>query len=311
MNPRTANRRGVTLVELLVVTGVIAILIALTLPAVQGARESARRVQCRNNLHQIGVATHNFHSAHGQLPDIARPLTELLPLVEGKPLYEALKTPHPHPLGKKYPPTPAIYVCPSDPLSEPALTSVSYIINGGSDIGAESGIWTWKSFTNRRKWRDVTDGLSNTALFSERLSLSLEYRGDDSSQLAPAHVARRDPLRYVWRTDLEFPPGEERGLVAWCLNESNRAGAELSWARFGDRRISEGSFYNHLLPPNQWYFGNGIDVAKGPIPASSLHAGGVNVLMADGAVRFVSSNVDLDVWWAVGTRASGDVVGDF
>lgn len=98
----SARRRGFTLIELLVVIAIIAVLVGLLLPAVQAARESARRSQCSNNLKQIGIATHSFHDAKGHLPSSVRPLlsstvragvfVRLLPFIEQKTLWDKYDT---------------------------------------------------------------------------------------------------------------------------------------------------------------------------------------------------------------------------
>src|ERR1700676_3675353 len=121
-------RRGFTLIELLVVIAIIAVLIALLLPAVQAAREAARRAQCVNNLKQIGLAMHNYHSTYDCFPpavtadDQGRPLLSwrvlILPYLEEAPLYaqfhldEPWDSPHNLPLASKMP---RVYTCPSDP----------------------------------------------------------------------------------------------------------------------------------------------------------------------------------------------------
>jgi prepilin-type processing-associated H-X9-DG protein len=294
-------RLGVTLVELLVVLGVISLLLALMVPAVQAARESARLMQCRNHLHQIGVAVHHFHSSHGRLPYSLHPLRELLPEIGERAVFEALES---HAIPE--PSTPSAYLCPSDSRAAGSQRHISYFLNAGSAIHPPNGVF---EIHNRptRTFRDLTDGLSTTALFSERLVRVWSF-GD----YPPVEVGRHNPLRYLWRTDIEFVPGEERKLAAWCLDLTNRAHASYGSSYWGGEFLpGEGSWYNHILPPNNWAFMNGDYSNRGPYPATSLHSGGVNVLMADGAVKFVSSSIDLDVWWALGTRASGDVVGEY
>ncbi|MCA9009681.1 MAG: DUF1559 domain-containing protein [Planctomycetaceae bacterium] len=305
MRPQRHPRSGVTLVELMVVLGLITALMALLLPAVQSARGSARLMQCRNNLHQIGIATHNFHAFSGKLPFSLQPLRKLLPNVEQQGLYDAMEDEAN--IGAWFT-TPSVYLCPDDSYLEPSHGNVSYFLNGGSAIAPPNGPFEVKSIPTRT-FRDFTDGLSTTALFSERLQMVWRY-----AEYPSVEAGRQNPLRYLWQTPLEFVPGQERELAAWCMDQNNQSQAvyPTGVGHFGSQSFpGEGSWYNHIVPPNNWAFINGPWPDRGPYPATSLHPGGVNVLMADGAVVFVSSNIGFEVWWALGSRASGDVVGEF
>lgn len=299
-----SSRSGVTLTEVLVVIGVISLLMALLLPAVQSVRVAARQVECKNRLHQIGIAMHHFHERRQQLPVAGHVMQYLLSDVDQAPLAEIFND-----VGVKIV-TPAVYLCPADPLAEADKAKISYFLNGGSVIPAsDANIGDNGAFQDDwhkpLSFRDFTDGLSTTALFSERLA-RLERLNLQVS------VARQNPLRCFWETDREYLPGEERELVAWCQDVVNQQNAPLANGVFGlDTLRIEGSWYNHLSPPNNWSFSNGGYSYKGPYPPTSLHPGGVNVLMVDGAVRFISNSIGLEVWWALGTRASGDPVGEY
>jgi prepilin-type N-terminal cleavage/methylation domain-containing protein len=191
MDART--RRGFTLIELLVVIAIIAVLIALLLPAVQSAREAARRSQCINNLKQIGLGLHNYHSAIGsfpmgttvafQDPNVSASwgtwgaLALLLPYLEQQPLYNScnfsvsvwqgtlavLNT-------TAYLAKIAVYVCPSDGMTGQANTN-NYFGSMGTTAGYRNNADSSGIFALSRTYgiQNITDGTSNTVAFSEAL----------------------------------------------------------------------------------------------------------------------------------------------
>jgi prepilin-type N-terminal cleavage/methylation domain-containing protein/prepilin-type processing-associated H-X9-DG protein len=188
MNSVPARRRGFTLIELLVSIAVIAILIALLLPAVQMAREAARRTQCRNHLKQIGLALHNYHDAHRAFPIGNVPRTNftfqsmILPQLDQSTLYNRINynyngtcfdwkmsLPLAQDPGKI--PVP-VYFCPSDPLSNQEVDTntgahmpIDYLGVSGSAPTAHDGALYSGS---RTSLRDFTDGASSTFLVGER-----------------------------------------------------------------------------------------------------------------------------------------------
>lgn len=333
---------GFTLIELLVVIAIIAVLIALLLPAVQMAREAARRTQCRNNLKQLGLAMHNYHDTFEVLPWGHGPLewndwsafAFMLPYMEQAPIYNAvnfnrrLPCPGGNCTGFASPShvqnttthrqVLEVLLCPSD---IDRLTNVeghqNYSGNGGSNpvMYMNSGILPDGLFAavpeaGPIRFRDIIDGLSQTAAFSEKVKSAgignnNGFRDDlkppASVSLAPAPpAAQRSTAEAYYNICIQLSP---QNPTVTLSNMSSRTG--ILWYTghgFGGR-------YNHVMPPNTWSCNNGGDnAAIGAYTASSRHPGCVLVAMADGQVRTVSQNVDLRVWWAIGTRAGDEKI---
>lgn len=340
-------RSGFTLVELLVVIAIIGILVSLLLPAVQAAREAARRMSCHNNLKQLGLAVHNFESARKSLPtgSESKPfptapthphnfyrwsvLAHLTPYLEQSNAYNAIDLETP-----LYPPTyqitprnaiPAslvvpLFLCPSDQARSVSKFQDSqgvtydwgptnYAGNAGSGILGGSGFDVDGVFFIRSQVRfaDILDGTSNTALFSE----SLLGTGPEISTNAAV---------MTFRGDYKFAgpaPLTDAGCAgALQFNNSNRRG--FSWVN-GEYRCT---LYNHYYPPNYEGFdclGYSLSTnladrfsGVGWRAARSNHAGkAVNLGLCDGSVRTVSSTVDLTIWRALSTRAGSEVAGEW
>jgi prepilin-type N-terminal cleavage/methylation domain-containing protein len=307
-----AARAGFTLVELLVVIAIIGVLVALLLPAVQSAREAARRASCSNNLRQLGLAMHNHHDSLGNFPQarnawplVHSALSRLLPYMEQGNLQQLVDY--------TQPPTAAanltasqtpikLFICPSDGaagrVAGSAHAGTNYVVCNGSGtvafglIASGDGLFTQTPLG----FKDVTDGSSNTIAISE----SILGTGATSSGPIPA-----DPRREV----LEVPGGGDptpgncqAGSGAW----SGQRGAKWIDGHYGN------SLYNHFYAPNppEWDCGNGSH-NKGLSTARSQHPLGVNALVCDGSVRFVKSHVKLSIWRALSTRGDGEVVEDF
>jgi prepilin-type N-terminal cleavage/methylation domain-containing protein/prepilin-type processing-associated H-X9-DG protein len=356
----TTRRRGFTLIELLVVIAIIAVLISLLLPAVQSAREAARRAQCVNNLKQIGLAMHNYHEAVNCLPWGDGPWwvewsahTLLLPYLEQGPIYNtinfadvelpnflpALNLDSPINSTATYAVI-SVFSCPSD---ADRLTEVSghnnYMANSGSapncaygglagtpawnsgaagpfiysDSGSVTGLTFGGSSVSIAR---ITDGTSNTAAFSERVKAI-------GSNIAPGSSAPFDGGKPT--ASLAVPPnmvplaqeGLSQPFYQLCLNNPPvpaPGNQDLASVNGNDDNISGAIWasgqpsctrYLHIMPPNSYSCRFGLQIGH---VANSRHPGIVNVLFCDGSVRAIKSSISLGTWWALGTRAGGEVI---
>jgi prepilin-type N-terminal cleavage/methylation domain-containing protein/prepilin-type processing-associated H-X9-DG protein len=357
----TDRRRGLTLLELLVVIAIIGVLLALLLPAVQQAREAARRIQCANNLKQIGLALHSYHAAVGSLPWGQGPfgwndwgaVALALPHLEQAALYDSIN--FAADLLPARPGCPAnvtaqaarldVLICPSD---EDRLTNpeghTNYAGNAGSNplffgratagpafpvaavAPTPDGLFAFVSaspdppFGTVVSFARVTDSLGQTALFSERVKGI--GTGNQLDPLRPttavAGVARPGGTTTSGAPADSVPQpyyAACRDAPPTASNLATDAGPDgVGWYAYGMHWWTGHPYsgrYNHVMPPNTWscaYDVNGIINDNGANPASSRHPGSVNVLFVDGSVRSVKESVAVPVWWALGTRAGGEIV---
>ena len=330
--PRSLRDKGFTLIELLVVIAIIAILIALLLPAVQQAREAARRSQCKNNMKQMGLALHNYHDVFNKFPlgelDRGRGnwKVRILPYVDQAPLYNQLSfntgnfTAAGGMLSVLSGTIVTVFNCPSSPLATTGLSGgnanssqnaqnhdYTGIMGAYPDPAGRSGECTINYYSGGvckngllrvnqvSAIRDNTDGTSNTILVGEqsgdvaRQDMRANYWGGwmgtywgmDGLNIGADVVAQGSASSYPIGsgcTTLRYSPNTDQGkaTASTCVTGS---GCQAPYA------------YN--------------------VPLNSYHEGGIHALMADGAVRFVSENINITTYLQLGTRDDGNVVGEF
>lgn len=317
-------RRGFTLVELLVVIAIIGILIALLLPAVQAAREAARRSQCTNHLKQLGIALHHYHSAHRKFPfmqggtqrNVAMSgFVSVLPHIEHRSMYEWIAHPldanhdgtpeYPAfgnpPWDRGYPPwqrrhsTFDTFLCPSDTTGRAYSYwgdawdrgFRNYVMSLGDSIEGNNGWRRTRGLFDtyrNRSFASISDGSSNTAALSETVI------GQTNQRSIRGHFA----------ADIAGLPD----TPALCLATAGSHGqyvpsvtVHTSYDEMQGRRWCDGrpvySGFTTVLPPNaascSW---TRADWEWGIFTPTSNHPGGVNICMADGSVHFIRETID-------------------
>jgi prepilin-type N-terminal cleavage/methylation domain-containing protein/prepilin-type processing-associated H-X9-DG protein len=318
------RRSGFTLIELLVVIAIIAILIGLLVPAVQKVRAAAARIQCGNNLRQLGLAAHQYQGVYRTFPPGVNQaqypsapqyrgytlFVYLLPFVEQDNLYRQwdFTTPLNNASGGAGVRTAtvlALLLCPADEIPQNPVTSqgrtyalTSYGGNGGSRSFDPTAASTDGVFhttgpgsqpkPNQRPVRlaDITDGTSNTLLFGERSHLDPNYDSYASAGLA----SRPSMASWGW----------------WGASEGRLA--------IGDVTLSAYVPINYQVPTANGGGGSGPfkPVEEQRVCAfGSSHEGGANFTLADGSVRFIAQSIPLTTLRALSTRAGGEVVGDY
>lgn len=349
------SRRGFTLIELLVVIAIIAVLIALLLPAVQQAREAARRTQCKNQLKQLGLALHNYHDTYLMFParrggtccwtssttpgpNNAGRMSAffgLLPYMEQAPLYEAIQAGdsangvnpqggYPWASWSVWNVTLPWALCPSDGGSGVTERNHNYVFSAGDLVLNNLSSTSPRGLFGSQRGMamgHIPDGTSNTIAMSERL------RGDRS-------LTAGNQIRI--KEGIADAPGI-LSSAAVCMTTMGTNGyyaASVQAKIRHGRVIWDGQMervgFTTVTPPNGPSCADSMnanaDSASTILAPSSNHTGGVNVVMADGSVRFVSDSINtgilasapvtsgqspFGVWGALGSRDGGEPVGEF
>jgi prepilin-type N-terminal cleavage/methylation domain-containing protein len=326
-------RSAFTLIELLVVIAIIAILIALLLPAVQQAREAARRSQCKNNLKQLGLALHNYHDVFNQFPrgdygvvadgklnsgwgsewEGFSAHTMLLPYLDQGPVYNQINFQdfwHRNNNVILSRTKIAVFRCPStrdypgtDPGSNYAVSTGPML--GWLDSAADSiGMFSKRS---HKGFRDITDGSSNTIAAGEIITGDASDTTYTLGDLVRG-VARVMSVRNPTQAQVEQ---YATSCVAARANHTSRTGA--SWMS----PMMYSTMFNTIVPPNSKHdtchecAGCGMGDANGLYPARSQHTGGAHHLMGDGAVRFISDNIDFATYQGLGSVGGNETIGEF
>ncbi len=333
------KNRGFTLVELLVVIAIIGILVAMLLPAVQAAREAARRMQCSNNLKQIGLAVHNYFSVLNALPPSATINQgaasnngswsvhgRILPYLEQGNVYDKVD------LSIAWDRQMVIdrlrisvYGCPSDVnthrlrdtgAGKADLYPTTYGFNFGTwfVFDLRSGAVGDGVFhpNSHMRFSSILDGTTNTLMLAEVKAFTPYFRNTPVTSVTPpltvaALIAMASPGQK------KFSPSDSNkntGHTEWADGRVHHSGMTTVFTPNTPVRYTEGGVVFDV-DYNSWQegklSGGSVPPTYAAVTSRSYHPGGVNVALMDGSSRFIAETIELAVWRALGTRAGGEV----
>ncbi|MFO0863657.1 MAG: DUF1559 domain-containing protein [Gemmataceae bacterium] len=341
-------RVAFTLIELLVVIAIIAVLIALLVPAVQKVRESAARLSCSNNLKQLGLAMHGYMNVNRTLPPNGiyaydgttvtqvsgwSALARILPFVEQDNIYRGIdfNTPYstqPQTTSKRIP----LFICPSevndkgfgtDPIYGNKHWMVNYSLNlgtwavllkqGTSLVPGDGAFCSNRGHTPLA----ITDGLSNTIGMAEVKAYTNRVGG------SPNTIKFGSPLvPPTLPNDVNGSPPFGMSGVSLAAFDATK----FTHAEWVDGKVHETGITTTFTPNSMVSYSSGgttydVDFISATetnagdtyaaVTSRSFHTGGVNVLLMDGSVRFVSNGVSIATWRALGTKSGNDIPGEF
>jgi prepilin-type N-terminal cleavage/methylation domain-containing protein len=322
---------GFTLVELLVVIAIIGVLVALLLPAIQAAREAARRAQCQNNLKQIGLALHSYADSHRAFPPISvmprdrisQPWSahvRLLPYLEQPGVADLVNwetdleyTSRPDVAAIRIP----TYLCPSEPndRARPTATITHYPLNYGFNEGTwfiydpPSGTGGDGAFVPNSAIRpaDIKDGLSNTLAAAEVKA----FQANLWDSMQPATLGVAPPATPADLTPYFGGTLDENGHTEWVEGDVRETGVTTTFTPNTVVAYDAGGFV-HDIDFTSMRDGESIELPTyAAVTSRSYHAGVVNMLRMDGSSRSVSNTIDLVIWRSLGTRAGGETIGEY
>lgn len=326
---QVTRSRAFTLVELLVVIAIIGILVSLLLPAVQAAREAARRSSCTNNLKQIGLALQLYHDSYLEFPPAGLYRTDivsdsfsaqarLLPFLEQANLQNLIDW------SKSYAQQPSVaavrvptYQCPSEvnsrlrPDPQPGLPNFAhYPLNYGVNVG------TWFVFDPRSQMGgdgfvvpnmrtdmgSLLDGTSNTLAFAEVKAFQ-PYLRDGANPNVPGAMAPQAPINV---SSLGGTLKVDSGHTEWVDSRSHQTGVTATFTP-NTKVLFTTAGREYDIDFSSSREGKTLtNVTYAAVTSRSYHPHGVNGLLADGSVRFINNTIELPVWRAMATRAGNE-----